>query len=100
MEQRNMATGRIRAIRPPCKAKPPQGRLPSLPPVLAIEVPARSAGSCICVAHPLEPGRQLDVLVPAGAKEGQRMLVRVAAEEPEELNPNAVPAEPLPAKVR
>lgn len=100
MEQKNLATGKVRQIRPPYKWHQPEKPIVEAGPTMCIKVPKGSPGTTIQVPHPKAKGQYIAVNVPATAKVGQAMLVPVPPVADTPVPPPApapTPAAPTPA---
>merc|ERR1711862_911897 len=74
MVQINIDTGKERQIRPPQEW--PATKAPIAPGrTMVVNVPVGSPGTVIQVPHPQQPGKFLDVNIPANARPGQAVLV-------------------------
>jgi len=94
MAQKNVASGKVREMRPPRNWKPPAAPICKPGPTICVKVPKDAAGTTMHVAHPKAKGQFIAVQVPATAKAGQAMLVPVPEVRP---TPETAPAEkPVP----
>jgi len=78
MIQKNQDTKKERQIRPPNKGpKPPKKPLLPTGPMIIITVGSGQPGTMIEVTDPNNPGKKVQVFVPAHAKAGQKMAVPI-----------------------
>jgi len=78
MIQKNKETKKERQIRPPTKGpKPPKKPLLPTGPMIIITVGSGQPGTMIEVPDPNNPGKKVQVFVPAHAKAGQKMAVPI-----------------------
>merc|ERR1712183_708562 len=79
MTQMNVASKKIREMRPPLGFKPPKQALLPSGPMTVITVRPRQPGQCIQIPNPNNPSEQVSVYVPPHAKPGSKMAVPLPA---------------------
>jgi len=79
MTQKNLATGKERTIRPPYGMRRPAEPLLPPGPMVVIKVPQASIGKICTINDPLNPGKTIQVAIPADAKPGADLAVPVPA---------------------
>mmetsp|Transcript_90273 Transcript_90273/g.264079 ORF Transcript_90273/g.264079 Transcript_90273/m.264079 type:complete len:239 (+) Transcript_90273:79-795(+) len=93
MEQKNLASGKARDIRPPYKMNPPEAPITAAGPTFCITVPPGAPGTTIQVPHPKDKSQMIAVNVPPTARVGQAMLVPIPSGPPAPLPSADVKAE-------
>jgi hypothetical protein len=79
MTQMNLASKKVREIRPPPGFKPPRQALLPSGPMTVITVRTGQPGQCIQIPNPNNPGEKVNVYVPPHAKPGSKMAVPLPA---------------------